>query len=163
MKYLIANKFLSSLFLLPFVIAMAFAVVALPLVKLLFTGFILPVILPLLLEWVKKNYGGGLVDFVFDLIKIQDKRIEAGEIASTAARDENIAAIKMVSAQSPGIGTTMAEFIHTIVYMNYVAETIPVKLERWIDKQITWKPKVSTTSGADFMKTYRDMKDKADK
>ena len=161
MKIIIAQKVISFFLFLPFIVAMAFGVVALPLVKLLFTGFILPVILPMLLEWGKKNYSGGIVDFVLSLIKMQDKRIEAGEIAPTAARDENIQAIEMVSTQSPGIGTTMAEFIHWVVYANYVAESIPIKLEKWLDKQIVWKPKVETVSGTDLMKTYRDMIDKA--
>ena len=129
-----------------------FAVILLPILA----RFAWNNLVPLLYKIFEAKYGKGLMGFVFELIAEKHPLIESEKMTKETAENLNIKAIKEVTAQSPGLKTTPAKWIHTVCYMEKIRRENKKKFNGWTEQYKFWKdsPKIKYQT-TDFMYLYK--------
>lgn len=111
-------------------------------------------IVPFLFDLLKRKFGPGLIDFIYGLIGERHIQIVNDGLPPEDAEAMNLKIIKEATKSSPGLSTTWARFIHTIVYMKWTMDNVEVKFDGWIDNIIHFEYSGKNKTTPDFMSLY---------
>lgn len=112
-------------------------------------------LIPLLFNLLVAKYGDGFMGFVLELIADNAHLIELKQLDKDEAERKNVETMIEVSKQSPGLPKSVARWVHSVAYMEYVRRTNPSKFERTSQRVENWfKGNKVKYPQQDFMDLY---------